>query len=780
MKNKEQAIGLTANFGRDTVALQSVHAQGEVDGLLLRMKLRQVYRNTTGRELETVYSFPLAWGTTLLGLRVELNGKALNGSVIERSAAEARYEQAIEEGDLPVMLVREGKNLYSARLGNLKPGDEAVIEIHYGQLLVPEGGHTRIVVPTTIAPRYGRDPGLQGMSAHALGAVDPLAEYPFFLSLELHGPLARGRIACPSHTVSQQTTARGTSVQLAQQAMLDRDFLLTIATDDIASAVASPDPGEEAASTLLCSVVPRLPVSANETALRLKMLVDCSGSMVGDSMVLARAALAAVVGQLRADDAVSYSRFGSETMHLLDRLTPASPGTIARLRTDIRHTDADLGGTELEQALKQVIALRDHEDKPAEAASILLITDGETWNIDAIVATARQSGHQVYVIGVGSSPAESLVRELAEVTGGAAEFAAPGEDMSAAAKRLVAKMRSMRVFDITAELDGEALPLSGGTRRCAAGDTINLWFPLSHRPAKAPQIGMTDRRSGARQTIVFDELAWQSDSDIARIGAAQRLLDMTDPDLRRELALRYQLLSAETNYLLVHERDAADKAAGMPALQPIRSMLAAGWGGSVMVKEIPARYDVPQFLRRQADVDDPADTTSSARSYNSVPMFSVSCISEAPTRVRTHRYTSLAQALAHLDKPDNPLRELAEMMSDLGDTPVALTRLIAAIEHWPNFALLKAVFEKVVAIAGSHQAAMLILLDWLSGECPVMFAGSGGFRQMLVNSLPQVPISREHEACAYLDAEAARPPEKLRAKSDRLDGVREFWRRLRG
>ena len=64
-------MGLKSRDKDEAVALQSVHAQGQLQGLVLRMKLRQVYRNTTRDNLECVYTFPLAWGSVLLGMAVE-------------------------------------------------------------------------------------------------------------------------------------------------------------------------------------------------------------------------------------------------------------------------------------------------------------------------------------------------------------------------------------------------------------------------------------------------------------------------------------------------------------------------------------------------------------------------------------------------------------------------------------------------------------------------------------------------------------------------------------
>ena len=52
--------------GSAGLTLQGVQVHGRLDGLLLRTTLRQRYRNSTGRLIETVYTFPLAHGASLM------------------------------------------------------------------------------------------------------------------------------------------------------------------------------------------------------------------------------------------------------------------------------------------------------------------------------------------------------------------------------------------------------------------------------------------------------------------------------------------------------------------------------------------------------------------------------------------------------------------------------------------------------------------------------------------------------------------------------------------
>jgi len=102
----------------ETVALKSVHLSGNLEGLMLSMKVQQRYSNNTGKNLETVYTFPLAWGATLLGLNVEIAGKRLQATVIEKKNAIQEYEKAIDDGDTPVMVEQSASGLYTANLGH--------------------------------------------------------------------------------------------------------------------------------------------------------------------------------------------------------------------------------------------------------------------------------------------------------------------------------------------------------------------------------------------------------------------------------------------------------------------------------------------------------------------------------------------------------------------------------------------------------------------------------------------------------------------------------------
>lgn len=571
MKNEYAALTAT---GAHAPVLQSVSAHGRLEGLLLSMTLKQSFRNDSAENMEVVYTFPLAWGAVLLGLEATLGNKRMTGQVIGRSEARQQYEEAVEKGDAPIMVEKTASGVFSASLGSLKPGEAAVIELTYAQLLSFDQGRIRLVVPTTIAPRYG-DAVLQGgLSPDQAATPDLLAEHGFKLSVALCGSVAQARIGSPTHSIAQQRDGEVANITLQGSHWLDRDFVLLL--DDLQGqsfAITGPDERSGVGhAAMIASYCPALQ-QAPSAPLRLKVLVDCSGSMTGDSIAQARDGLRPLALQLTPEDQISFSRFGNQTQRVLSPVR-ASRQNIKAFLTAIDHTEANMGGTELAAALKDTFDLDMSPARQAEEADVLLITDGEVWDAQRIVEQAQRSGHRIYALGVGSAPAESLLREMAETTGGTCEFATPHEDMEHAIQRLLAKIRLAMPVQAKIGTPIEPLWCSPLPRRLAAGETAHIFMRFPESITRAPSLQLD------QLSLTEASLSVQDSDLIARLVAAREVSLSSDRNKARELAEAYQLVTEETSLLLGIERAEADKTDGMPALHKVRPMMAAGWGGS--------------------------------------------------------------------------------------------------------------------------------------------------------------------------------------------------------
>ena len=570
MKNN---AGLENEYGQ-SVALKSIHLDGRIEGLLLTMKVRQSYLNDSDDTIEASYTFPAGWGSNLLSFSVELNGKRMQAVALEKKKAEKKYEKAIEEGDTPVMLEKSPLGLYTANLGNLKVGESAVIEIEYAQLLRFESGCLRVTVPTVIGQRYG-DKAEQGHIAPHQGVdVDPLAEYPFTACVDVIGATAQGLITCPSHPTIITNVEAGQRIELTKGGMLDRDFILSI--DELEGVSFASAAADEEEYAVVASFCPKLPAQASKP-LALKILVDCSGSMQGESIEQAQEALHELSLRLSPDDAISYSKFGSTVEHTSNQLEKCTPKYLKSvLAKAIHDTGADMGGTELQKALTSTFKLS-FAQAYEEGCDLLLITDGDVWDIEEIVAQAKRSNHRIFAIGVGSAPAESLLRELAEQTGGSCELVTPSESIADSVLRMTKRMRSARTSSLSINWHGEVTWQASLPKQVFADETIHVFAKLKNKPESAPVMTWSVGESNFKDSPSSIEI--QTGNTISRLAAGVRLLATNDEMEATQLALKYQLASKFTNLILVHIRAEEEKANGLPTLQKINQMQAAGWGG---------------------------------------------------------------------------------------------------------------------------------------------------------------------------------------------------------
>ncbi len=564
---------LTTKFGlfdaqgsADTTTLTSLSWIGRIDGLLMTWTAAQRYRNTSRSEIEVVYTFPLAWSTVVTEFAAVVNGSRLVARPLERPAAEAVYEKAIGDGDTPLMLECSdpSNGVATANLGNLRPGDEVELRISFARVLTLMDETVRADIPTVVAPRYSGRGGQGGLLPHERVVTSLAADYPASARITVSGPLARARIECQNHrTAVRQTPAGELEISIPQCAP-DRDLaLLFTGVAPFGEAVFAEKDGK--AAGLVTTILPR----RNEAgAAHVRVLVDCSGSMCGLSIQKAREAVAALASSLRPEDTLTLTAFGSDHRHLIGRPVHVTASVLRRdVMPAILSLDSDMGGTRMEEAVNAVLELGD------EPADILLVTDGQVWDAERIVRAAGAGGKRIFVVGVGTSPASTLLHRIAQATGGFCEVTMPSEDMSGTTARMLCAMRG-GAADFP-EPVGRQFP---GVSAAVFVDPGEFSFSDFPRELVTPAAWRTI--PGIYEAIV-------------KLGALKRAAAAGDESAARRILVENGVLSPFVSFIMVHERAAEDKASGAPQLRRIAQMVA---------REAPAVSAAPSMVERQADV----------------------------------------------------------------------------------------------------------------------------------------------------------------------------------
>lgn len=689
-----------------SMPLEGVNIQGTLRGFAAEITVEQHYRNTRKKNIEAVYTFPLPMGAVLLDVELEIGERRLRGQVVEKKAAEERYEDAITSGDTALMIEVTGPGLYTLNFGNLLAGETAVIRYRYAVLLFWQGDRVRLVLPTALAPRYG-NPAKAGLAPHQVPETSLMVSYPLTLNLTVEGQLAEGEVSCPTHMITTTRGETGLSIKLGDSATLDRDFVLSMRGCQESAACVFDQPERE--KVILASMrIPPLP-KRDEKPLRLKIVIDCSGSMAGISIAQARKAALEILNQLRPGDLFNITLFGSSVRHFWADLVPAEARYITMAWKQLESLDANLGGTETGAALHAVYGLGQKRSKSLFGSKarvlkeqgedagtgaqpqILLITDGQVWEYEEIIKEAVESNHRVFTVGVGFSAVEGLVGELAAKTGGACELVSPQEGMT---ERILSQFYRLRQPRMT--LKGLKLgvtpkwftPLS---KAVFAGDTVHVYAGIVGGAPQSVSLGAVDAQGA---TIKVEAAIGASDwSELPRMAAAARIASpKATEEEKLQLALDNQLLTDQTNYLIVAER--AEKVEELPELAKVDHMLPAGWGGtgsvrvacntvgvvsesmmlfspsrprnsrseriSSCVSSGIAKYDIPAFLRRQTD------------DYAEQPMLSVIFdsdghikVGESATDSPQHFIANLYAGMPGFQNPDK-LPNTVEALEDFG------------------------------------------------------------------------------------------------------------------
>ena len=567
------------------IPLQGVSAHGRLDGLLLDLTVEQRYRNDGSRNLEAVFTFPLPLHAVLLGLELELGNRRLTAHAVARAEATEEYERAIDEGNTAALVEHDGNGLYTVSLGNLAAGETAVIRYRYAELLEAHHGYLRVTVPTVIAPRFG-DPRDAGLEGPAVPKVDVLSEYPFDIRLDMAGLTDAAAVRSPSHRVTVTTSNTALTVSLERTGFLDRDFVLEIDQAAVPRHALVARDGDG----YVCLASPVLATDTTEARpLALKILLDCSGSMGGDSIAAAKRALLSILDRLTAGDRVSLTRFGSSVDPVTEGLEPADEHSLTPLKAIVRQIDAGLGGTQMEAALQSVLALA----APAGTRpDVILITDGEIYDVAGVVKLAARSHHRLFAIAIGAAPNEALARSLADETGGSCEFVGPNDDAESAIVRTFKRLRSTPRTLGSVQWPTQPDWTAPEPTAVFPGDTLHLVAGFPSLPAGELAI-QVDAQQGPATTLRVPIAVQLTEGDLLPRLAAARRIPALDEAAARDLAVKYQLATEHTSFVVVAERAEGEKATDLPATVAVPQMLAAGWGGSASVQRPASRIPYP-------------------------------------------------------------------------------------------------------------------------------------------------------------------------------------------
>ena len=601
------------NRGRPVeVPLTGVKVDVETKGPFGRVTVTQDYENREEVPVEAVYAFPLPEGSAVCAFSVLLDGKRIRGEVRPRDEAFDRYDDAMAAGHGAFLVDQERPNIFTASVGNLRPKEKATIELSYLIELPSEGDGYRLMIPTTVSPRYvpkdRRD--FDGMEdGRRVNPPVSLTGVPYRLALTVKADLLSPVriVESSSHKIRTEIDGTTATVTLAgDEGALDRDFVLTMAPLEPHRGIALQGRDDQGDRYALVSFRPDWKTDGERPPVEVVFLVDCSGSMGGTSMEQARRTMLLCLQSLSPGDRFNVVRFGSTHESLFRKSKTYDDITLAQGRKLAEGMDANLGGTEILTPLTHVLEAEVFENLPRR---VVLLTDGQVSNEDAVMSLARRHRDHasIFAFGIGAGSSEYLVRGLARASGGAAEFVHPGETIeekvlrhfgriAGAGSDLAVNWEGIEVTDvmpadIPATAPGDTVTLlariTGGTEgRAVLSGTVAM------EPVRAETRileGPPDPDADSLLPVLWGRRKIRELEESEGLGARResQVLKGVESELVR-LGARYGLMSSATSYVAIEERSENERVEDRAELREIPVALTKGWGGLIGGRRIAA------------------------------------------------------------------------------------------------------------------------------------------------------------------------------------------------
>ena len=554
------------------VPLTGIDVRATIDDVLTRACITQTYENREEHNIEAVYTFPLLLDAVLLDFTVRIDGKVRRGTVMKKSTARADYENAVEQGDSAAMLENTGDGLYSMSVGNLLAGQKIEISFSYAYPNVWNGRLLRFMLPTVIAEKYG-DPASAGIDDCLAPVTSVHAQNPYQCTVTVTGSLVSADISSPTHRLERSGTEG--EIQLSVSDFADRDLVIELRScSDPAPYACCGRDGENYVAAV--AMTPDFGSEVKRRPREVDIIIDCSGSMTGDSIIQARTALLEILNQLQETDSFNIIRFGSTVEPLFSKHEPYSENSINKARELLEELDANLGGTELEDALSAAF----RTGTKGRLHDLLLITDGQVYEGDDFYSRVQKAECRIFTVGVGDAVSEGLLKKLSQITGGMAEFVTPNENMS---ERIVRHFQRMNAPCSGAQISWPEAPdwiWPLGEPKLFHGDTAVFFAGFSHRPAGMVKLTAVSENHSFSWECILPEHADETEySDLARI-CMQRRLSGKNGDNAAELAEKYRLVTPLTSYLLIEE-NAGREELPLPQIRVVPQMAVLGMGGAI-------------------------------------------------------------------------------------------------------------------------------------------------------------------------------------------------------
>jgi Ca-activated chloride channel family protein len=546
------------------------------DGLA-ETEVDQTFGNPGGREVEGWYWFSVPERAVVTSFAVETDGHLVEGEVIERQEAAAKYQAAIRAAHEPALLEWIDGRSYRARIFPVPASGSRRVVLRYMELVATASGKFEYVYPLRSgdSARRGR------------GTAEPAAIGEFSLSVDL-GEAGVGK---PLSTLADAVIEDGgRRVSMRRSGYAPRaDFQLEGELAKVSGPlrVARFSAGGDRADYLMARYVPDVDWSAvKDLPSDLAVVVDTSASADEAARQQKAAAAEAILRSLSPSDHFTLIALDASPTVLYPKegLAEAQVKEIATALE--RLADHQSGGATDLGALFDTALGRVHgKEQPAVIyIGDGLATSGEV-SADKLGERLRRSlsvsRARFFTVAVGTGANYALLHELARTGGGQAFRIDNVEGSTAEVLRLASAIKTPTITDLDIDLGaGLDEPMLTQTGKVSRGEELILLARTHHAlPENATVKGRLGGKDFTREYRLEID-AGIGTALVPRLWASEKIRRLlgssTDPEEHRgkvvELGIDYGLVTPFTSILALESEQAYQQQGIKRRSSPLRGV----------------------------------------------------------------------------------------------------------------------------------------------------------------------------------------------------------------
>jgi len=407
-------------------------------------KVEQVFQNSTGRDLEATYIFPIPKGASITEFALYIEGKRVAGELLTKEKAREIYTDIVRRMRDPALLEYLDGQLFQVKVYPVRAHARQKLELQFTQLLPRDGELNRYEYPLRTS----------GKAARTLD--------DFSVAVDLTSKETLANIYSPTHKVGIVRKDDHHAIIGFEQdkSLLERDFVLyyAVSKSDLGLNLITYRPDPEKPGYFMLLISPRGDTADEKVLPRdITFVFDTSGSMQGRKIAQARSALRYCIQGLKPTDRFNIIAFSTTTEPFKEALVEASEENV---EAAVKYTDKleARGGTDIHSALTEALSYEVNEERPY---TILFLTDGkptagavtDVADILKKVDEANQARARIFVFGVGDDVNTHFLDKVSGENRGLSEYVRPREDIELKVSSLFNKIRKPVLTDVKLDVE---------------------------------------------------------------------------------------------------------------------------------------------------------------------------------------------------------------------------------------------------------------------------------------------------------------------------------------